>query len=60
MTSAAVVNEEGSMVGNLSVSDIKVIGFDVRYFWLLSQPISEYLKVMRSEVQKVSLLILIN
>lgn len=61
MSGLAVVNNKGTLVGSISVSDLKVIylellalltqtklaGFKEQYWSLLSKPISEYLKEVR-------------
>jgi len=43
-----VVNSEGYLVGNISINDLKLIGYKTSYWNLLGKPVSEYLKNVRS------------
>jgi CBS domain-containing protein len=43
ISALAVVNEQGELVGNISVSDIKLIGWNADYWNLLGLPIKDYL-----------------
>jgi len=43
MSAVAVVGEFGSIVGNISVNDFKLVAFDSNFFGLLTTPIREYL-----------------
>jgi len=43
-----VVNKEGVLVGNVSISDLKLLGYDFQFFNLLSYPLREYLKEVYS------------
>lgn len=42
-----VVNDKGVLVGSLSTSDIKFLGYDARYFQLLSNTVESYLNGIR-------------
>jgi CBS domain-containing protein len=46
ISAVAVVDNEGKLVGNMSAGDIKTVGFDVRFFSLLSQPVKTYLQLV--------------
>jgi len=41
-----VVNEKGALVGNISINDLKLIGYDAKYWSLLSLPIKDYFKAI--------------
>jgi len=43
-----VVNSNGKLIGNLSISDIKVLGNDFQFFQLLSKPLNSFLGVVRA------------
>jgi len=43
MSAVAVVGQSGSIVGNISVNDFKLVAFDSNFSGLLTSPISEYL-----------------
>jgi len=43
MSAVAVVGQSGSIVGNISVNDFKLVAFDSNFSGLLTTPISEYL-----------------
>ncbi len=42
------MNNMGRLVGNISVNDMKLIGFDGHYWNLLGKPLVEYLKELRA------------
>jgi len=43
----AVVNNEGVLVGTMSISDLRVLGYDLSYFYLLSKPVKAYVDVVK-------------
>jgi len=43
-TGLPVVDENGALIGNLSVNDLKLLGYNLEYFKLLTLPLTEYLK----------------
>jgi len=43
VSGVGIVNKEGKLVGNFSVSDLKLVGFNLEYFQYLSKPIKDYL-----------------
>jgi len=45
----AVINSQGTLVANISLSDIKLLGFDANYWHLLSQPVTSYLRAIRAK-----------
>jgi CBS domain-containing protein len=47
ISAVAVVDEQGRLAGNISNSDIKHLGYDLRFFQLLGVPVSEYLKAIQ-------------
>jgi CBS domain-containing protein len=49
----AVVNEEGQLVGNFSISDIKLIGWNADYWNLLGFQIKEYLQQLANHPKSV-------
>lgn len=46
--SAVGVEENGVLVGNLSVNDLKLLGYSLEYFSLLSLPVKQYLQEIYS------------
>jgi len=42
-----VVNDEDELVGSISVDDIKQLGYDIRYFQMLSATVAQYLHSIR-------------
>jgi CBS domain-containing protein len=40
----AVVNDDGKLVGSISASDLKIIGYDVKFWNLLGLPVKQYLR----------------
>jgi len=49
----AVVNETGELLGNLSVADIKLVGWNADYWNLLGLSIKEYLQQLASHPKSV-------
>jgi hypothetical protein len=39
-----VVNDKGVLIGNISATDIKGLGYDLTFFGLLGVSVKEYLK----------------
>jgi len=48
----AVVNNEGHLVGNISIRDLKGISGDARLFWRLYQTVKNFLHKIREEYQQ--------
>jgi len=48
ISAVAVVNDDGILVGNISVSDLKLIGYDATLISRLFYPIKEFLRVIRA------------
>jgi CBS domain-containing protein len=48
LSGLAVVNSEGVIVGNISVSDLKLLEFDMIFFNLLGNSVKEYLRLVSS------------
>jgi len=46
VSAVAVVDENGALVGNISVSDLKLIGYNAKLLSRLFYPIEEFLKVI--------------
>jgi len=44
VSALAVVNDKGKLQGNISMADIKAVGFDLKFWDLLGLPLSEYLQ----------------
>jgi CBS domain-containing protein len=55
ISSVAVVDAEGKLIGNISSTDIKHLGFDLRYFELLGKSVDEYLMAIRMHNKKLGL-----
>lgn len=49
VSAVGVVDAEGKLVGNVSASDLKVIGYDGRLLSHLFVPVSEFVKITRPE-----------
>jgi len=49
----AVVDDAGKLVGNFSVSDVKLIGWNADYWNLLGFPIKEYLQQLSNHPKSV-------
>jgi CBS domain-containing protein len=47
LSALPVLDERGTLVGNLSVSDLKLLGFNMEYFTYLRLPVREYLQKLR-------------
>jgi len=54
LLAVAVVDEQGKLVGNVSVSDLKALGYRLEYFKLLTAPLFTYLRVVRDRSELVS------
>jgi CBS domain-containing protein len=53
VSAVAVVNDEGVLVGNISVNDLKLVGYNLSYFTYLSRSVREYLMwISSSEIQQ--------
>jgi len=48
-----VVNERGELVGNISMSDIKLIGWNADYWNILGLPIREYIAQLASHPESL-------
>jgi 5'-AMP-activated protein kinase, regulatory gamma subunit len=46
-TALPVVDEKGKLIGNLSVNDLKILGYKLEWFKLLTLPLSEYLNELK-------------
>lgn len=44
----AVVNHQGVLVGNISSSDIKLIGFDMGFFAMLASTVGDYMQQLKA------------
>jgi CBS domain-containing protein len=44
----AMVNDAGELVGNLSLRDLKAVGYDLRLFWRFYQPCSVFVSKLES------------
>lgn len=53
VTGIAVVNDSGSIVGNVSVRDLKGIHTDGRVFWRLFQSVKDFMAHVHEEYQRV-------
>jgi len=49
LSGIAVINSLGILVGNISLSDLKLIGFDANYWGLMSQSVASYLAAIRAK-----------
>jgi len=49
ISAVAVVDGSGKLVGNISVSDLKLIGYDGSMFSRLHYPVSQFLKLLTSD-----------
>ncbi len=49
VSAVGVVNDEGKLVGNVSVSDLKAIGYDGKLMSHLFAPVSEFLKLAKPD-----------
>lgn len=49
LSAVGIVDDHGILIGNLSASDIKTLGFDASFIAKLYLPVSEYLKAIRGE-----------
>jgi len=49
VSAVAVVDNEGKIVGNISVSDLKIIGFDGAMLARLYYPVSQFLKLLAKD-----------
>jgi len=49
VSAVAVVDSEGKLVGNISVSDLKLIGYDGTMFSRLHYPVSQFLKLLTTD-----------
>jgi len=47
LTGIAVINSSGTLLGNISISDLKLIGYQSTYWNLLSKTVTEYLQAIR-------------
>jgi len=45
----AVINDDGRLVGALSLRDIKAVSFDVKFFWRLHQSVAMFLQRLEEE-----------
>jgi len=48
MTGLAVINSNGALLGNISISDLKLISYRPSYWSFLSKTVVEYLQAIRS------------
>jgi len=48
ISAVPVVNKDKVLIGNISMSDIKLLGYDTRYFKLLGGTVNDYLKQVHS------------
>jgi len=48
----AVVDDDGKLVGNLSLRDLKLVGFDIHLFWRFYQSIKNFIVKLRKEYQE--------
>jgi len=55
ISGVAVVNDSGRVVGNISASDIKVIGIDAQLIKKLFQPISEVIGLLQGKLNPVTI-----
>lgn len=53
VTGIAVVNDSGSIVGNMSVRDLKGIHTDGRVFWRLFQSVKDFMSHVHAEYQRI-------
>jgi len=53
VSAVAVVDNNGVLVGNISVSDLKLIGFDGSMFSRLYYPISQFMKLIAKDTDSV-------
>jgi CBS domain-containing protein len=49
ISGCGVTDESGRLVGNLSINDMKTLGFTLDYFNLLTQPLSKYLEFTKGK-----------
>lgn len=49
ISAVAVVDDTGKLVGNISVSDLKLIGYDGTMFSRLHYPVSQFLKLLTTD-----------
>lgn len=48
----AIVSEEGRLTGNLSLRDLKSVGYDLSMFWRFYQTVENYVVKLRKEYQE--------
>lgn len=48
----AVINDQGKLVGNISLRDLKAIASDGRFFWRLYQTVKNFLQKIKREFQE--------
>jgi len=51
VSGVAVVNANGSLKGNLSLRDLKLIGSDARLFWRLQQSVKDFIVKLKQEYE---------
>jgi len=49
ITGCGVIDESGKLIGNLSINDLKTLGYSMEYFNLLTQPLSKYLQIVKEK-----------
>jgi len=52
ISGVAIVNEEGRLTGNLSLRDLKSVGYDLNLFWRFYQTVENYVLKLRKEYQE--------
>jgi CBS domain-containing protein len=53
VTALAVINNQGKLIGNISISDIKLIGSDLQSWNLLGLPVRDYLEKLIHSDNKI-------